>query len=203
MTWDYANQYPPGHFHLICASVPCTEYSRAKTIGQRNLRAADDLVAVTLQIIDYFQRNMWWIEKPSTSLLKLRERLNVFPYVELVYCQFSEWGYQKPTRFWGSQQFRNLENRQCDRQTCPNLVTQPNGIKRHKFNLGGHDMKFSTKMKGRIPHYLLDYFLSSEPQFQNLLPRHVKFNLPTTQKKSQKITVVEHVSQEKIVKDEN
>ena len=54
MTWDYGNQYPTGHFDLIAASVPCTEYSRAKTIGDRKLRAADDLVAATLDIISYF-----------------------------------------------------------------------------------------------------------------------------------------------------
>ena len=181
MTWDYVNQYPPGHFHVIAASVPCNEYSCAKTVGERKLRAADDLVTATLEIVDFFQPLLWWIENPSGGLLKTRDHLKKFPFVDVDYCQFSDWGYQKPTRFWGSQQIGKLEDRKCDQWTCPNLMTQFNGTKRHKYVLGGNNMKFSTKLKGRIPWKLVDYLLSSEPKFIPLLPKSVKIVVPPRQ----------------------
>ena len=41
MDWDFRSEFPPGHFHLIAAGPPCTEYSIAKTVGVRNLEWAD------------------------------------------------------------------------------------------------------------------------------------------------------------------
>ena len=54
MDWDYT-AYPPGHFDVVWASVPCTEYNRAKTIGARDFDLADKVVERTLAIIDYFR----------------------------------------------------------------------------------------------------------------------------------------------------
>ena len=34
MDWDY-KVYPSHYFHIIWASPPCTEYSMAKTIGEK------------------------------------------------------------------------------------------------------------------------------------------------------------------------
>ena len=36
MDWDY-KVYEPGSFDVIWASPPCTEYSRAKTVGVRKI----------------------------------------------------------------------------------------------------------------------------------------------------------------------
>jgi site-specific DNA-cytosine methylase len=47
MAWDF-RKYPRGDFELIVASPPCTEYSRAKTIGARDLEGADAFVQRTL-----------------------------------------------------------------------------------------------------------------------------------------------------------
>ena len=43
LDWDYTT-YEPSHFTVIWASPPCTEYSRAKTIGVRNLELANKIV---------------------------------------------------------------------------------------------------------------------------------------------------------------
>ena len=32
MHWDYKSAFPKGHFDLVAASVPCTEYSQAKKL---------------------------------------------------------------------------------------------------------------------------------------------------------------------------
>ena len=43
---------------IIWASPPCTEYSRAKTTGVRNLELADRLVAKFIEIRDYFLKKI-------------------------------------------------------------------------------------------------------------------------------------------------
>ena len=37
MDLDYRAAYPTGHFYFIWASPPCTEYSKARTVGVRKL----------------------------------------------------------------------------------------------------------------------------------------------------------------------
>ena len=62
LDWDYRAQFPPGHFSVIAAGVPCTEYSPAKTVGHRRLDYADRLVEKTLEVIHFF--------KPKSGVLR-------------------------------------------------------------------------------------------------------------------------------------
>ena len=74
MDWDFRAEFPPGHFHLIAAGPPCTEYSIAKTVGVRNLEWADQLVCRTKEIIEEFNPRRvvdrepahWVVEKSWT-----------------------------------------------------------------------------------------------------------------------------------------
>ena len=48
LDWDY-RRFPVGYFELIAASPPCTEFSRAKTVGHQNLEGALEVVQRTLK----------------------------------------------------------------------------------------------------------------------------------------------------------
>jgi hypothetical protein len=167
--WNY-RQYPPGTFKIISASPPCTEYSRAKTLGWRRLEEADQLVRRTLEIIEYFQPELWWIENPQSGMLKYRNVVEGLPFIDVDYCQFSDWGYQKPTRIWGSDNLVSLGSKVCDGRTCAHLVPGVNGRLRHREQLGGMGMKFGTYQKWRVPEKLVCWFLSVLEQ------REEKFN---------------------------
>jgi len=99
MDWDYKT-YPPGYFQFIWASPPCTEYSRAKTVGVRKLEEADRIVERTWEIIDYFKPPLGYIvENPQTGLLKDREVMWGRPFSDVDYCKYGML-YRKRTRLW-------------------------------------------------------------------------------------------------------
>ena len=54
LQWDY-KQFGMRKIDIIWASPPCTEYSRAKTKGVRNIDYANSIVRNTIEIINYFQ----------------------------------------------------------------------------------------------------------------------------------------------------
>ena len=94
MDWDYRS-YPPGSFDVIWSSPPCTEYSRAKTIGVRKLDEANGIVKRTLEIIEYFRPTYWIMENPQTGLLKSQPFIADLPYNDLDYCKYGMLALQK------------------------------------------------------------------------------------------------------------
>ena len=66
--WNY-RQFEPKKFSIITASPPCTHYSKAKPQGERNLGVANEIVQKTLEIVEYFQPDRWWLETPRHGLL--------------------------------------------------------------------------------------------------------------------------------------
>ena len=79
----------PRHFSLITASPPCTDFSQAKTTGQRDIEYALSLVQRTLEIISYFQPDHWWVETPRYGLLAKHQLMSAYPKWDVDYCQFS------------------------------------------------------------------------------------------------------------------
>ena len=99
LTWNY-KKYPPGYFKVITASPPCTEFSRAKTVGVRKLRYALKLVKKTLEIIEYFKPKYFVIENPVGMLRhqKIMEHLSKFRNT-VSYCKYG-YNYRKDTDIW-------------------------------------------------------------------------------------------------------
>lgn len=129
LQWNY-RQYPIGHFDIITASPPCTQYSSAnrKPIKDRDFTHSDQMVQKAIEIIDYLKPKYWLIENPQTGLLKFRPFMNDLCYTDVDYCRY---GYpcRKRTRLWNN--FPILDLHMCDK-VCP-VFDHEND--RHKFHL--------------------------------------------------------------------
>ena len=101
LEWDYKEAYPPGHFTMIWASPPCTEYSKAKTVGTRRIEEANKIVQKTIEIIDYFMPYYWVIENPQTGLLKSQPFMGNLTFQDIDYCKYGM-PYRKRTRLWNN-----------------------------------------------------------------------------------------------------
>jgi site-specific DNA-cytosine methylase len=115
MDWD-PTVYPKGYFDVIWASPPCTEYSRAKTVGTRDIQGANDIVCQTLDIIEYFEPKYWMIENPQTGLLKDQSCMYGIPFKDIDYCRYGL-PYRKRTRIWNNAfdwKPRPLCNKDCN-----------------------------------------------------------------------------------------
>ena len=87
LDWDYTI-YPVGHFDVIWASPPCTEYSKAKSRGIRNIDDANKIVLKTLEVIEYLNPTYHILENPQTGLLKNQPFMYGISYKDLDYCKY-------------------------------------------------------------------------------------------------------------------
>ena len=113
LDWNY-KKYPPHYFESIWSSPPCTHYSTAKTKGIRDIEGSNKIVLRTLEIIEYFKPNKWFMENPQTGLLKNQEFMKDIPFIDVDYCQYG-YDYRKRTRIWTNQ---IIQGKLCDKKTC-------------------------------------------------------------------------------------
>ena len=135
MDWDYKS-YPRDSFDIIWSSPPCTFYSNLQNcwMGRRkadgilitkevleNQRIeSDKLIRRTLEIIDYFNPELWFMENPQRGQLKNRDIVKGLPFYDVSYCMYSDWGYEKRTRIWTNK--KDWKNLICDRSgLCGNM----------------------------------------------------------------------------------
>ncbi len=99
------------------------------------------MVQRALKIVHYFRPSRWFMENPKTGLLKTLKCMADIPYVDLDYSQFSTWGYQKPTRFWGGPHV--MEVACVIARLARTWFGNPG--RKHRERLGGNRMRFSAQ----------------------------------------------------------
>ena len=161
LQWNYREKFPPGYFHIVAASPPCTEYSAAKTTGVRDLEKADAIVKKTLEIIEYLAPSKWWLETPRTGILARTDFMRGYPQVDVDYCQFEECGFQKPTRFFGSKHLEGLPPVLCDQKNCSSLRPLAEGAatehRAHLRPMGGKERGVRREVAYHIPEGVVEY----------------------------------------------
>jgi len=170
MDFDY-KQFPQDYFGIVWASPPCTNYSKlqdcwigrirkgqkyTKEIQEEEMKEGDKLVLRTLEIIDYFKPDYWFIENPASSKMKDRIFMKDLNNYVVDYCMYSDWGYRKRTRIWTNK--KNFEPKLCDgKGNCGNMIENL-----HKTNLGNTERikkvngkRYNQQDRYRIPEDLI------------------------------------------------
>ena len=146
LTFD-CRVWHPGHFDVIWASPPCTEYSIARTTARtpRDFDLADRLVQKAIDAIIYLRPTVWWIENPATGLLRTRPVVEGLPYMLVDYCMYGA-PYRKRTCLWtnvpGSIAQLQMCNRACGAfADGRHTSTAQRGPSRSLMLIGSHDRR--------------------------------------------------------------
>lgn len=158
LEFDY-KQYPKDYFDIVWGSPPCIEYSKALTRRPRDIPSANKIVLKTIEIINYFDCEWWFIENPESGKLKEQPFMIDLPYVDGDYCMYGK-PYRKRTRFWTNKKYQESPLKLCNKE-CGSFI---NG--KHIGNVGcGNpiytDKHYTKQEKYSIPPELIySLFLS-------------------------------------------
>ena len=117
--WNYAEAFPVGHFDVVWASPDCSQYSKAHSVGERNMQKADELALKCLEIVQHFKPKIWVIENSDGELknISFMQPWEVFRKT----CSYCCYGfpYRKNTNIWTNVQ---VELKRCTKETpCRNV----------------------------------------------------------------------------------
>ena len=160
MQWDYQT-FPPKHFHVIWASPPCTEYSRALTTRSRDIESANEIVQRTLDIIEYLEPKYFMIENPQSGLLKDQLMMWGIPFKDVDYCKYGM-PYRKRTRIWNNVfrwEPRALCNKDCDSMNGNRHKATAQRGPSGKRETWADQPRFTLHELYRVPHALIHELL--------------------------------------------
>jgi site-specific DNA-cytosine methylase len=159
LDWEYTI-YNSGYFNIVWASPPCESFSAYQNAIKTKQQILDDinqrglpLLNRTIEIINYFNPQYYFIENPQTGYMKnyIIDR----PYYDVDYCKYANWGYRKRTRIWTNiTEFNNLL---CNKD-CNNIVNNKHG----SLDYIKSDSQYSRLDKRhRIPPKLIESLFDS------------------------------------------
>jgi site-specific DNA-cytosine methylase len=171
LKFDY-KKYNKDDFDIIWASPPCVYYSILQNswIGRQrrdkegklytftkkhledNMKISDEWVKKTLEIINYFNPRLWFMENPKTGRMKSRDFMKDLQYYDVDYCMYCDWGYKKPTRIWTNK--KDFKPLVCNKK-CNNMKDG-----KHIKRLGGFRKKTTKLDRYRIPPNLIKSLLN-------------------------------------------
>lgn len=105
LTFDYKSEWKPKQFDAVWCSTPCTAYSKARNSVPREFGPTDELVKRAIQIIEYLDPNLWFMENPRAHMRRRPFMKKMNKYLHTVnYCRYSGRGdvykYPKATDIW-------------------------------------------------------------------------------------------------------
>ena len=160
LEWDY-KKYPPGYFDAIWASPPCTEYSCLNVSNPGkipNVELANRIVKRTIEIIEYYNPQKWFIENPQTGTLKDQEFMYFIPYYDVDYCQYADLGYRKRTRIWTC--VDNFKPLLCPgKNKCSQMIPNTNS---HKISNGYYKKCLNRETSNKEERYRIPEKLIQE-----------------------------------------
>jgi len=146
LDFDY-KQYPKDFFELITASPPCYVWSNLRNcwIGRKMKSHGDKVITKeilqedidkigkpivdkTIEIIKYFNPKYYIIENPDRSKMKhyMKEKYAEYDKYYIVdYCKYSDFGYQKRTRFWTN--IEGFTPKLC-KKDCENMLNNQHNV---------------------------------------------------------------------------
>jgi site-specific DNA-cytosine methylase len=167
LEWDYKKAYPKGYFDIIWASPPCVSFSllRRSWIGRKTKYFGDKIITKemidedminnglpilnkTIEIIEYFKPNLYFIENPKTG--RMKEFIDL-PYYDVDYCKYG-FNYRKPTRVWTNK--KDFDALVC-KKDCHAIIDG-----KHKEVIGSTGSKSTRKIRYRVPHKLIQSLLA-------------------------------------------
>mgnify|MGYP003653758187 CR=1 FL=1 len=158
LDFDY-KQYDKNKFDIIWASPPCQYYSCLQgsrlnridkngikftpEVWEERMKNSDKIVAKTLEIINYFKPELWFMENPQTGKLKTRNIVKDLNFYDVDYCKYADWGYRKRTRIWTNK--LDWKNKLC----CLDCNSLDETGKKHSVTIGCKTSPKPTTLKER------------------------------------------------------
>ena len=160
LAWDF-HIFPPKYFDVICAGVPCTEYSIARQRGNGTFWVQINWYAKLWILWNIFSQSYGGSKTPEQDTLPKGNVSKISHTFMWSIVNFPTGGTKNLLGYGDVLIFWNLVTECATREHALMLLWGRGGRIRHKEWLGRYGMKFTTQQKWRMPKELVELLLSA------------------------------------------